>query len=120
MILIKIGGGKKINLDYICEDIKTLIDQGEKIVLVHGASVVRDEIAEKIGSPTKIITSPTGRIPAQTVYLFSTSVSVSSIPLLIKQLPISFHIAFSFLTVTVLFTLFLPTLISCNSIAFCF
>ena len=60
MILIKIGGGKKINLDYVCTDIKTLIDQGEKIVLVHGASVVRDEIAEKIGSPTKIITSPTG------------------------------------------------------------
>jgi len=60
MILIKIGGGKKINLDYICEDIKTLINQGEKIVLVHGASVVRDEIAERLGSPTKTITSPTG------------------------------------------------------------
>ena len=30
MILIKIGGGKKINLDYICEDIKILIDQQEK------------------------------------------------------------------------------------------
>ncbi|MEK7522936.1 MAG: [LysW]-aminoadipate kinase [Patescibacteria group bacterium] len=60
MILIKIGGGKKINLDYICEDIKTLIDQGEKVILVHGASVIRDEIAERLGYPTKTITSPTG------------------------------------------------------------
>ena len=60
MLIIKIGGGKQINLDYVSEDIKTLIDQGEKIVLVHGASVVRDEIAEKMGTPTKIITSPTG------------------------------------------------------------
>ncbi|VVA44170.1 (LysW)-aminoadipate kinase [Candidatus Roizmanbacteria bacterium] len=60
MILIKIGGGKKINLDYICEDIKTLIDQGEKVVLVHGASVIRDEIAKKMGMPTRTITSPSG------------------------------------------------------------
>ena len=60
MILIKIGGGKQINLNYICEDIKVLIDQGEKIVLVHGASVIRDEIAEKLGFPTKTIISPTG------------------------------------------------------------
>lgn len=60
MILIKIGGGKKINLDYICEDIRILIDQGEKVILVHGASVIRDEIAKKMGNLTKTITSPTG------------------------------------------------------------
>jgi len=60
MIIIKIGGGKKVNLDHICEDIKTLTDRGEKIVIVHGASATRDEIAKKIGYPTKTITSPTG------------------------------------------------------------
>jgi len=60
MMLIKIGGGKKNNLEYICNDIKTLIDQGEKVVLVHGASVTRDELAEKLGVPTKTIISPSG------------------------------------------------------------
>lgn len=60
MILVKIGGGKQINLDYISEDIKKLIDDGKKIVLVHGASTTRDKIAEKLGIPTKTIISPTG------------------------------------------------------------
>ena len=73
MILIKIGGGKKINLDYICEDIKTLIDQDEKVVLVHGASVIRDEIAKKLGSPTKTITSPTG---ISSVYTDKTAIDI--------------------------------------------
>lgn len=60
MLIIKIGGGKTINLDFVCEDIKILISQGEKIVLVHGASEMRDEIAEKLNHPTKIIISPSG------------------------------------------------------------
>ncbi|OGH36633.1 MAG: acetylglutamate kinase [Candidatus Levybacteria bacterium RIFCSPLOWO2_01_FULL_38_23] len=60
MILVKIGGGKQINLDYICEDLKKLIAAGEKVVLVHGASATRDEIAQKIGIPTRTITSPSG------------------------------------------------------------
>src|SRR5258706_5621428 len=60
MILIKIGGGKQINWEYIAKDIAALISTGEKVIVVHGASVVRDEIAEQLGVPTKIITSPSG------------------------------------------------------------
>lgn len=60
MILIKIGGGKGINIDYVCEDIKKLINDGEKIILLHGASTTRDEIAEKMKFPIKTITSPSG------------------------------------------------------------
>jgi len=60
MLLIKIGGGKDINRDFIAEDIATLIQRGEKIVIVHGASATRDEIADKLGAPTKTMTSPSG------------------------------------------------------------
>jgi acetylglutamate/LysW-gamma-L-alpha-aminoadipate kinase len=60
MILLKIGGGKGINLDFICSDVAALIAKGEQIVIVHGASATRDEIAEKLGTPTKTITSPSG------------------------------------------------------------
>lgn len=60
MLLIKIGGGKKINLDYICEDIAYLVSKGKKIILIHGASTIRDEVAKKLGVPTKTITSPSG------------------------------------------------------------
>lgn len=60
MILIKGGGGREINWDYISQDISELIKKGEQIVLIHGASATRDEIAEKLGIPSKTITSPTG------------------------------------------------------------
>lgn len=73
MILIKIGGGKQINLDNIADDIKKLTNDGEKIVLVHGASATRDEIAQKLGFPTKTITSPTG---VSSVYTDQTAIDI--------------------------------------------
>lgn len=73
MILIKIGGGKKINLDAICSDIKTLIDKGEQIVLVHGASTIRDEIATSLNHPTKTIISPSG---VSSVYTDAKSIDI--------------------------------------------
>lgn len=59
MYLIKIGGGDQLNLNYICQDIASLAKK-EKIVIVHGASKTRDKIAEKLGCPTKTVTSPSG------------------------------------------------------------
>ena len=59
MMLIKIGGGKAINYNAIAEDIKTLSEK-EQVIIVHGASSTRDEIADKLGIPTQRITSPSG------------------------------------------------------------
>ncbi len=59
MLLIKIGGGKNINLEAVCKDIAE-IRKTQKVVLVHGANATRDEIAEKMGYPTKVVTSPSG------------------------------------------------------------
>ncbi len=60
MYLLKIGGGKAVNLDHVADDVATLVAKGEKMVIVHGASATRDEVAEKLGTPTKTITSPSG------------------------------------------------------------
>jgi len=60
MILIKVGGGKQISWNYIAADVRTLIEKGEKVVIVHGASQTRDEIAEQLHMPTKTIISPSG------------------------------------------------------------
>ena len=57
MLIIKIGGGKTINWEYIAEDLKSIIKK-EQVVIVHGANAIRDEIAEKLGHPTKTILSP--------------------------------------------------------------
>lgn len=59
MILIKIGGGKNINWDYIAEDIAKL-DKKEKIIVIHGASETRDKIALQLKTPTQTVTSPSG------------------------------------------------------------
>jgi [amino group carrier protein]-L-2-aminoadipate 6-kinase len=73
MILIKIGGGKQININAICADIKTLIDKGEKIILVHGASTTRDEIAASLNHPTNTIVSPSG---VSSVYTDAKSIDI--------------------------------------------
>ncbi len=59
MLLIKVGGGKTINWEGICKDISRLISK-EKIILVHGASYWRDQIAEKLSIPVKTVVSPSG------------------------------------------------------------
>ncbi|MBC8180539.1 [LysW]-aminoadipate kinase [candidate division KSB1 bacterium] len=57
MIIIKIGGGKSINIKGIIKDIA---DIEESYVIVHGANALRDELAEKLDKPKKVITSISG------------------------------------------------------------
>lgn len=57
MYLIKIGGGKGINLKGVISDLATL---NEKIIIVHGANAARDELANKIGFQKKVVTSLSG------------------------------------------------------------
>lgn len=59
MLIIKVGGGKTINWNYIAVDLKKIIKH-EEVVIVHGANAIRDELALKLGHPTKTITSPSG------------------------------------------------------------
>ena len=59
MLLIKIGGGTEINWQGICLDVARL-QKTEKMVLVHGASVQRDEISARMAVPVKTVTSPSG------------------------------------------------------------
>ena len=59
MLLIKAGGGKDINWDAIGRDLAAL-RATEKIILVHGASVLRDEIAARLSTPVKTVVSPSG------------------------------------------------------------
>ena len=59
MIIIKVGGGRDINWNYVCQDIASLVKK-EKVVVVHGANYRRDKVARKLGHPTKNIISPSG------------------------------------------------------------
>ena len=57
MLLIKIGGGKDLNLPGIISGLARL---EEKIIIVHGANAFRDDLASKLGYQKKVVTSLSG------------------------------------------------------------
>jgi len=57
MIIIKIGGGESINLEGIIEDIAGI---KEKVIIVHGANALRDQLSERLGIRKTVITSVSG------------------------------------------------------------
>jgi acetylglutamate/LysW-gamma-L-alpha-aminoadipate kinase len=57
MYIIKIGGGKTINHKAIIKSLKLL---DNKVIVVHGANSLRDEIAQRLGIPVKTIISLKG------------------------------------------------------------
>jgi len=59
MIIVKIGGGQNINWDYIAQDLSKLTKK-QQIILIHGASQKRDQIAKKLDHPSQVVTSPSG------------------------------------------------------------
>lgn len=63
MLILKVGGGKNINWDYIAEDLKSL---KEEVIIVHGANYLMKEISSKLGIKEKFITSPSGHISRYT------------------------------------------------------
>lgn len=57
MLILKIGGGKDINLRGVISDLATL---NEKFIIVHGANALRDELAEKLNYKKRVVTSLSG------------------------------------------------------------
>jgi acetylglutamate/LysW-gamma-L-alpha-aminoadipate kinase len=57
MIIVKIGGGKEINLKGIIADLAGI---DEQYVIVHGANALRDKLAEDLGQPKQVLTSVKG------------------------------------------------------------
>ena len=57
MRIIKIGGGAAINYAGVVSDIAAL---AEPCVVVHGANALRDQLAERLGTPKQVLTSVSG------------------------------------------------------------
>ena len=62
MIILKIGGGATINLEATIQDLAILKQNNpdEKIIIIHGANAVRDELASKLQIKKEVITSVSG------------------------------------------------------------
>lgn len=57
MYLIKIGGGKDINLKTVVSDLATV---NEKFIIIAGANALRDELAVKLNYEKRVVTSVSG------------------------------------------------------------
>jgi acetylglutamate/LysW-gamma-L-alpha-aminoadipate kinase len=54
------GGAAGVNLEAICADVAALVQQGERVALVHGGSDETNRISEQLGHPPRFVTSPSG------------------------------------------------------------
>lgn len=90
IIVIKLGGTEGVDFSAICTDAAELLSQGQKLVLVHGGSAEANALGEALGTPPKLITSPSGYTSRYTdretleVFLMAVNGKVNS--LLIEQL----------------------------------
>ena len=57
MMLIKIGGGEQINLEATIADLATV---EQPFIIVHGANVLRDQLAKRLGLEKTVLTSVSG------------------------------------------------------------
>ena len=57
MIIVKIGGGENINLEGVVADLAGL---DSPVLIVLGGNALRDELAERLGSPKQVLTSMSG------------------------------------------------------------
>lgn len=69
MYVIKIGGGGAIDeaaYARFAEDLRTMVDDGEVIVVVHGANAEFSRLSEALGMPPRMITNDKGRVSRYT------------------------------------------------------
>jgi len=60
IVVVKLGGTEGVDFSAICTDAVELLKQGKKLVFVHGGSAEANALGEAVGTPPKMITSPSG------------------------------------------------------------
>jgi len=58
--VVKLGGTEGVDFSAICRDACEQLQQGRRLVLVHGGSAEANALGEGLGAPPKMITSPSG------------------------------------------------------------
>ena len=66
MIVVKVGGGKDLNIDAVVADIATLTAAGRSLLLVHGGAETTNEVAAALDHPPEFVTSESGFVSRRT------------------------------------------------------
>ncbi len=89
-IVVKLGGTEGVDFSAICQDAVGLLEQGRRLVLVHGGSAEANALGESVGYPPRFVTSPSGftsrYTDRQTLEIFAMAVNGKVNTLLVEQL----------------------------------
>ena len=66
MIVVKVGGGKDLNIDAVVADIAALRALNTEVLLVHGGAETTNEVAAALGHPPEFVTSESGYVSRRT------------------------------------------------------
>ena len=90
IIVVKLGGAQGLDFSAICRDVLALLQQGQKLVLVHGGSAEANALGEALGYPPRFIVSPSGftsrYTDRRTLEIFAAAVNGKVNTLLVEQL----------------------------------
>jgi [amino group carrier protein]-L-2-aminoadipate 6-kinase len=90
IIVVKLGGTEGVDFSAICRDAAALLEQGQRLVLVHGGSAEASALGEAVGYPPRFVTSPSGftsrYTDRQTLEIFAMAVNGKINTLLVEQL----------------------------------
>lgn len=65
-LVVKIGGGAGVATTQIVRDIAQCVNEGQRVVLLHGGSDLTNSLSERLGHPARMITSPNGMVSRYT------------------------------------------------------
>lgn len=65
-LVVKIGGGAGVATERIVSEIAQYVAAGQRIILLHGGSDLATTLAERLGHPARMITSPGGMVSRYT------------------------------------------------------
>jgi acetylglutamate/LysW-gamma-L-alpha-aminoadipate kinase len=95
MIVVKIGGAEGLGPDSaigesLCHDLARIVQDGQKLVLVHGGSHEMNVISQQLGHPARFVQSPSGHssrhTDRQTLEIYAMVVAGKVNKLLVEQL----------------------------------
>ncbi|MCC6616180.1 MAG: [LysW]-aminoadipate kinase [Anaerolineae bacterium] len=74
MHILKIGGGAGVDHTAVLENLARRIQQGERWIVVHGASDAANRLGDEVGYPARMLTTPGGHVSrytdARTIEIF--------------------------------------------------